>query len=242
MRSQTAAMTPEGTASRRSIANPGQVHKPAQEEGSQMTTNDRAAVSAHDLRTIVSRDGFVLVTTDDGRDPRYAAPRSLAIDVAQAAHACVLYFDDAAASIVAHAYAWDALRPRPGDAFQRPLLAAELDEYGCGYLRDQLGQAEARSVCAFAWLARRPGAAGIAEAVRRCGADLVIVPAESERSWMTRPVLRLTAAYDAWRIGVPLAAVDGAGRITLVEPLGAGSPRGGSGPRPVPQAAPRRAA
>lgn len=241
---QTAAMTTEGTAPRAigSTLVRDRCDVPVQEEGRRMTTSDRGVAGIRDLMSIVPRGGCVLVETDDGGDLRYVTPRDLAIEVAGATGARIVYFDDTATTLAAHAYAWDANPPQAASSAQRPLAATELEELGCGYLREQLEQAETHSIPAFAWLARRPGPSGIAEAAQRCAADLVIVPGESERSCSSRPVLRLTAAYHAWRIGVPVATVDATGRARMVEPLDACQEETRPGPRLGRHAAPLRAA
>lgn len=64
----------------------------------------------------------------------------------------------------------------------------------------------------------RSGARDLALAVRLTGAVLVLV--RPERSSPTHRVVQRTLAYYASRIDIPLATVDRAGHIRLVEPLG----------------------
>ena len=163
--------------------------------------------------------GTVVAVTDDGSDPRFDAVRDAATDLAAAARGRVILF---------HAIPGqgDVRRRRPtvfipglhaGD--DRP-EGARPARPGASRVRDRLSllaaAIQARGVDVAVWLTGRAISAGTAEAAAVSRAALVLMPAEVDRPG----VLRRTLDYRATRIGVPLLAVDPAGRLTMVRPLG----------------------
>lgn len=197
------------------------------------TATATAAATASDSITpiadLVRQCGLIVAVTDDGADPRFAAVRAAATDIAAARGARVLLF-----------HAPSGMAPdRPG----RPRLfvpGADASGHDGGRLhtgarhRDLLGAEaaaiRARSVDVAAWIAPRDGPTGIAEAVARTGADIVLVPDEVERTGGIRRVIRRTLSYYASRIGAPVVSVDAVGRLNLVSPLGATGMAPGRGP------------
>lgn len=122
---------------------------------------------------------LVLLTTDDGRDPAYAAMREGALGWARSGEYRVVLYDRSAESYFVDPYpngAW-AADVDDGPTRERLLSARDLEIVGRHYLADQVRQAEAGGLEVSAWLPPTPGTAGMAEAIDRFGVDVVILPA-----------------------------------------------------------------
>jgi polyisoprenoid-binding protein YceI len=95
-------------------------------------------------------------------------------------------------------------------------MAAELGALGRSYLADQINDAQRQGVLAMAWLPRKRGAAGLADAVDRTGAHLVLLASSVEHpSLMQRAMGHSLGRYLA-RIESPVAVVEPDARIRLV--------------------------
>ena len=178
-----------------------------------------AGLAVPEIAPHLPAGGTVVAVTDDGSDPRFDAVRDAATDLAAAARGRVILF---------HAI------PGQGDVRRRrptvfiPGLHAGDDRResgrpappGASRVRDRLSllaaAIQARGVDVAVWLTGRAISPGTAEAAAFSRAALVLMPAEVDRPG----VLRRTLDYRATRIGVPLLAVDAAGRLTRVRPLG----------------------
>jgi hypothetical protein len=178
-----------------------------------------AGLAVPEIAPHLPAGGTVVAVTDDGSDPRFDAVRDAATDLAAAARGRVILF---------HAI------PGQGDVRLRrptvfiPGLGSGDDRRESGRparpaasrLRDRLSLLAAaiqgRGVDVAVWLTGRAISAGTAEAAAFSRASLVLMPAEVDRPG----VLRRTLDYRATRIGVPLLAVDAAGRLSRVRPLG----------------------
>ncbi len=180
-----------------------------------------AGLAGPDAAPHLPAGGTVVAVTDDGSDPRFDAVRDAATDLAAAAHGRV---------ILLHAIPGqgDVLRRRPtvftpglhAGGSERPERGRSARPRG-SRVRDRLSllgaAVQARGVDVTVWLTGRAIAAGTAEAAAVSRAALVLMPAEVDRPG----VLRRTLDYRAARIGVPVLAVDPAGRLTRIRPLGA---------------------
>lgn len=184
-----------------------------------MTLPDLGTTSVSGVARLVPAGGLVLAATDDGRDRRYGSVREAAVEVALAAAARILLFDTSAPSRSVGRAQARLFAPLAG-AGGRP-GRIHTGSRRRDLLLDQALAIEARSVGTLAWLAATAGPAGIAEAVQRTGASLVLLPAELDRTGVSRRVIRRTLSYYACRVGAPLVSVDLAGRLCVVPPLGA---------------------
>ncbi len=165
------------------------------------------------LARLVPPDGFVLVETDPCQGQAARALRALAVDVAAAARARVLLYDGSGLP----PWTGDG-RPARAVPAGRVLRSWELEPLGRAWLLPQIGGCVSRGVHAVAWLSSAPGPAGIDVAVRRTGASLVLLRTEPESPPADPRVLRLTAAWYASRIRVPVVVLERGGP-RLVEPL-----------------------
>lgn len=187
---------------------------------------------APDIARLIQAAGLVLVVTEDSRDKRHAAVRAAATQLAHAAGANVLLFyarpDDAGRS---------ASQPRPFDPLAGAGVGANADVGAArphtgtcrrNLLRDQAAEIRSEGPHVQVWLSRLVGPAGITKAVVTTGATVVFVPADPERTGVGGRAIRLTLAYYAARIPVPLVTVDTEGRIAIAAPLGSTPPVAGS--------------
>lgn len=125
----------------------------------------------------------IILATDDRPESAYAEMRNAAISWAAKSAARVVLYDRSAESYFVDPYPsgpWTAdVDSAPGrDALLEP---GDLQRMGRDYLADQVSEARRAGADAYAWLPARPGPAGMAEAVRRFGANLVILPAALQR-------------------------------------------------------------
>jgi polyisoprenoid-binding protein YceI len=166
---------------------------------------------------LVPRGGLIVAETDTGRDERYKAVRRAAIDLASATGADLLYFDRSAASLMSDPYPSGRYTADvDGTHGERPLVATELEALGRSYLADQMTDAQRQGVQALAWLPRKRGVAGLADAVDRTGAHLVLLASSVEHPGV---LARLTGgSLDRYVDSVqsPVAVVEPEGRIRLV--------------------------
>lgn len=162
----------------------------------------RSPADAAKVAPALDRSSLILVVTDDGSDPAYARTRRAAIELARTSGGRILFYDRSAESRFVDPYASGPLTSdNEGSHGERMLDPAELRALGRDYLSEDVGEAAASGVAAWAWLPRRTGARAIAEAVERFGCDLIVVPAELGRSVVIdRPWLRAPRSA----VGVPL--------------------------------------
>jgi hypothetical protein len=165
---------------------------------------DQLDLSVDQLARLVLPGGALLVASDGGHDPDMAGLTSAAIEIAGLTGATVVLFDRSG-SVSA------SLDP------PRSLRAADLDRFGRSDLAAQLRAFCQQSVRASGWLAGGRGTRELVTAVELTRSGLVLFP--PDRASALRRVVRRTLPYYASRIPVPLATVDAAGRIQLVEPL-----------------------
>lgn len=185
-----------------------------------------------DFARMIPPGGLVVAVTDDGKDPRYAAVRAAATEIAATAGGKVLLLcappgQAAPGSVRPRLFCrapdgggGKTARPHTGSR-RRDLLAAEA------------AAIRARGVGVAIWLSGRPGPAGMAEAVDVMHAAILLLPAEQERPGIRRRTLE----YDAARIAAPVVAVDPAGRLARIRPLGGDRPAEGARTDSVPVAA-----
>lgn len=121
----------------------------------------------------------IILTTDDGRDPAYESMRAAVLADAGRRGDRVILYDRSAESYFVDPYpsgTWTA-EVEDGPSRERLLEPEDLEMLGRRYLATQVGEARRQGVDAHAWLPPRPGARGMAEAVERFGAEIVILPA-----------------------------------------------------------------
>jgi polyisoprenoid-binding protein YceI len=99
---------------------------------------------------------------------------------------------------------------------ERALVAAELGALGRSYLADQINDARRQGVLAMAWLPRKRGAAGLADAVDRTGAHLVLLASSVEHPSLAQRLMGHSLGSYLSRIQSPVAVVEPEGRIRLV--------------------------
>lgn len=176
------------------------------------------------IARLIQRGGPVLAITDDGSDQRHAVVRAAAGQLARAAAVNVLLFHSPPGGS-AHPGGRPRLFDPRGGTSADPGTATTCVHTGTrrrDLLRDEAAEIRAVGPEVRVWLSRLSNPAGIVEAVGSTGAGLVLIPAEPERTGPGGRVIRLTLPYYAMRIPVPVVAVDTAGRMTVVAPLGAG--------------------
>jgi hypothetical protein len=194
-----------------------------------------AALLAHDTEPSAfwapRTAGVILAVTDDGREARFGPVRDAAAYLAGRVAGQVVLFLPTAGDEPPDAgrpRLFDPLAGPAGPAFQAGSGRRHTGARRRDLLRDEAAAIHAQGPDVLVWLARRPGLAGIVEAVNQTGAAVVMVPAERDRSGVGGRVIRLTLAYHAAHLSVPMAAVDLAGHLALVAPLGSaqlGCPR-----------------
>ncbi len=197
-----------------------------------------ASTTVLDVVRMIPTGGLVVAVTDDGVDPRYAAVRAAATDIAVAARGKVLLLYAPKGQA-----APGPVRPRlffpPTDGAGRRAPRPHTGSRQRDLLGPEAAAIRARGVGVAVWLSGRPGPAGMAEAVALTHAALVLLPAERDRPG----ILRRTLEYDAARIAAPVVAVDPFGCLMRVRPLGEGrEPDAGRDPARAPRYATARIA
>jgi polyisoprenoid-binding protein YceI len=166
---------------------------------------------------LVPRGGLILAETDTGREERYRAVRQAAVGLAASTGADVLFFDRSAASLVSDPYPSGRYTADvDGTHGERALVAGELGALGRSYLADQINDAQRQGVLAMAWLPRKRGAAGLADAVDRTGAHLVLLASSVEHPSLGERLLGHNLRSYLSRLESPVAVVEPEGRIRLV--------------------------
>ena len=146
-------------------------------------TQERFPADVSERTLALVRSSLILVVTDDGRAPAYSRTRRAAIELARTTGGRILFYDRSAESRFVDPYASGPFTSdNDGSHGERMLEPAELRALGRGYLAEDVIEARAAGVAAWAWLPRRTGARAIGEAVERFGCDLIVVPAELGRS------------------------------------------------------------
>jgi hypothetical protein len=176
-----------------------------------------ASTTGLDVARAIPPGSLVVAVTDDGADPRYAVVRAAATDIAAAAEGAVLLL-----YVPPSQSPFGPVRSRrfvpPTDCAGRPSPRPHTGSRRRDLLGAEASVIRDRGVGVAVWLAGRPGPAGLAEAVSRMHAALILLPAERNRPG----VIRRTLEYDAARIEAPVVAVDPTGGLARVVPLGEG--------------------
>jgi hypothetical protein len=159
----------------------------------------------------------VIIATDDRVASPYAEMRGSAVRWAAREGARVILYDRSAESYFLDPYPrgpWTA--DVEGAPLRESLLApAQLEPLGRHYLAEQVGAVREEGLDAYAWLPTRPGVTGMADAVERFGADLVILPSSLERPSLIDRVRGNT--LERFRAGVPTqVAIAGPQGVELV--------------------------
>ena len=178
-----------------------------------------AAITTSDIARLIPERGTIVAVTDDGSNPRYAAVREAAAEIAAIVGGLVLlhHTPPGAASpetrsprlFIPNVDAGGAGRPHNGSR-KRDLLM------------DEVAAIRARGVDVKVWLSGKPGPAGIAEAIASTSAVAILMPAEADRPG----VINLTLAYRATRIPALVVAVGMDGVLAAVQPLRGAEPQG----------------
>lgn len=185
-----------------------------------MTSLHSRPVLLADLAHLVPADGLIVAATDSGRDPRYAAVRRVAIELARETDTCLLLLERASRSSPTGC---DPETREPADDTRFGHLCPadpESERRHRQQLRDELAEAERSGVPTIVWTARGSGSHDLADVVARSNASLVLLPADPARRTVVRRVIRRTLEYYARGIDAPVVAVDETGATSLVDPLG----------------------
>ena len=172
--------------------------------------------TAADLARLVPAGGIVGAVTDDGDDPRHAAVRDAAADVAVAATARILLYYAALGPPGRGPTRSRIFSPATVDAADGAAARLHTGSRRRDLLGAEVAAIRARGVDVAVWLPGRPGNSAVAEAVALTHAAIVLMPAEAARP----RVVRRTLDYRATKIAAPVVAVDPAGRLTRIRPLG----------------------
>lgn len=152
----------------------------------------------------------ILLATDDGRDPAYAAMRAPVLRWARDAGARVVLYDRSAESYFVDPYPsgpWTAdVEEEPSR--ERLLGPNDLEMLGRHYLAEQVKEGRAAGVDAHGWLPTKPGPAGMAEAVGRFEVDLVILPAPVKAPSLLDRVRGNTVERFRSALSVPVEVAD----------------------------------
>lgn len=189
----------------------------------------RPELDAPERIHFLQNGALLLVVTDDRRREWSARTRRVAIGLAATSGARILFYDRSAESRLVNAYASGPLTAdSEWSGGERMLDPEELYLLGRAYLANDVEKAAAAGVRAWGWLPRSTGRRGIAEAVRRFGVDLIVVPAELRASlrepagrrwpWQAKPLETpiLVASADGslreWQLAAELSRVEFAAR------------------------------
>ncbi len=171
------------------------------------------ALTTSDVARLIPERGTIVAVTDDGSDPRYAAVRDAATEIAAIVGGLVLLHHTPAGASSPEARAPRLFVPDSGtDGAGRPHNGSRRRDL----LIAEAAAIRARGVDVAVWLSGQPGPAGIAEAVGVTSAAAILMPAEAERPG----VINLTLAYRARRIPGLVVAVGRDGVLAAVQPLG----------------------
>ena len=188
------------------------------------------ALTTSDVARLIPERGTIVAVTDDGSDPRYAAVRDAATEIAAIVGGLVLLHHTPPGASSPEAQAPRLFVPDSGaDGAGRPHNGSRRRDL----LIAEAAAIRARGVDVAVWLSGRPGPAGIAEAVGVTSAAAILMPAEAERPG----VINLTLAYRARRIPGLVVAVAKDGVLAAVQPLG-GSQAPGAHRAPSPRRRP----
>ena len=156
-----------------------------------------------------ARPTLLLVATDDGTDPAYAACRQAGLEVARREGAAVVLYDRSSESYLVDPYEsgpWTSQNHGPaGDTM---LDSPELLRLGRRYLAEQVAEGRALGLQVGAWLARGTGPAAMADACQRLGVDRAILPDKLARPPLRDRVLGRTLAAFQARVPAKITVVD----------------------------------
>jgi hypothetical protein len=170
--------------------------------------SDREAPPALDGHE-VARSTMLLVATDDGVDPAYAACRRAGLEVARREGAAVVLYDRSSESYLVDPYEsgpWTS--QNHGPAGKTLLTPNELVRLGRRYLADQVAEGRALGLQVGAWLARGTGPAAMADACERLQVQRVILPAKMGRPSLRDRVLGRTLADFQARLPAKITLVN----------------------------------
>ena len=178
-----------------------------------------AAMTTSDVARLIPERGTIVAVTDDGSDPRYAAVRDAATEIAAIVGGPVLLHHTPPGASTPKARAPRLFVPDTGAGGGG---RAHNGSRKRDLLIDEVRAIRARGVDVAVWLSGESGTAGIAEAIASTSAVAILMPAEAERPG----VINLTLAYRASRIPALVVAVGVDGLLAAVKPLGGGQPKG----------------
>lgn len=178
-----------------------------------------AAMTTSDVARLIPERGTIVAVTDDGSDPRYAAVRDAATEIAAIVGGLVLLHHTPPGASTPKARAPRLFVPDTGAGGGG---RAHNGSRKRDLLIDEVRAIRARGVDVAVWLSGESGPAGIAEAIASTSAVAILMPAEAERPG----VINLTLAYRANRIPALVVAVGVDGLLAAVKPLGGGQPQG----------------
>lgn len=185
-----------------------------------MTLHPALGPSPLDLDRMLGRSlrrrGVLLVEADDALDEVTISLHEVAARIAAASGARIVLLDRTDREPL-----WGPHARPPG-----PLSPEELRWLGRHDLADRLGALVELDLPAAAWLTDGRGTRELLTAIERTQAGLLLM--RPDRPSVVRRVIRRTLPYYAARIAIPLATVDAAGAIELVEPLAGRSSPGPS--------------
>jgi hypothetical protein len=175
--------------------------------------SDREAPPALDGHE-VAQSTMLLVATDDGVDPAYAACRRAGLEVARREGATVVLYDRSSESYLVDPYEsgpWTS--QNHGPAGKTLLNPNELVRLGRRYLADQVAEGRALGLQVGAWLARGTGPAAMADACERLQVQRAILPGKMGRPSLRDRVLGRTLADFQARLPAKITLVNDDGAL-----------------------------
>ncbi len=158
------------------------------------------------------RSTMLLVATDDGVDPAYAACRRAGFELAQREGVAVVLYDRSSESYLVDPYPYGSWTSEHlGSAGERLRDINELILLGRRYLADQVAEGRALGLQVGAWLARGTGPAAMATACERLQVRQAIVPDKIARPSLKDRVLGRTLAAFQARVPAKITLADGDG-------------------------------
>jgi hypothetical protein len=171
------------------------------------------AVDGHEA----ARSTTLLVATDDGVDPAYAACRRAGFELARREGAAVALYDRSSESYLADPYPYGVWTSEYlGSAGDKLRGINELIPLGRRYLADQVAEGRALGLQVGAWLARGSGPAAMATACERLQVGRAILPDKMARPPLKDRILGRTLAAFQARVPAKITLVDDNG--FLAEP------------------------
>jgi hypothetical protein len=175
---------------------------------------DRGAPPAMDGHE-AERSTMLLVATDDGVDPAYAACRRAGFELARREGAAVALYDRSSESYLVDPYPYGAWTSEYlGPAADKLRDIKELIPLGRRYLADQVAEGRALGLQVGAWLARGTGPAAMATACERLQVGRAILPDKMAHPPLKDRILGRTLAAFQARVPAKITLVDDNGFLT----------------------------